>query len=86
MTDVWKLTDQELVVAAALIHERSEPLEIPLTNWERTFAEGVVKGYRTYGHISWKQRRHLREIVEKSTKLLKHRADFDVALREAMAR
>lgn len=82
--EVWDLTDQELVVAACLIKDRSDALSLPLSNWESQFVVGVRDGYRTYGLISWKQRKHLRAIVDKARKLLKHRMDFDTTLKQAM--
>jgi len=82
--EVYDLPDQRLVISVALVRERAERLDLPMNDWEKKFAESVVQGYRTYGEISWKQRKHLRQILIKATEILAHRAEFDVEMNKAI--
>lgn len=82
--EIYDLDDRRLVTAMALIESRAAALELPLTPWELGFARGIVERYKMSPRVSWKQRREMRRILEKTAEALEHRAAFTSELRAAL--
>jgi len=76
VTNVRDMTDLDLVAGAALVLEKADALELSLTQWEREFCTGVRDAFRARATISWRQRKSLRQILDKVRRVLSTRDDL----------
>jgi hypothetical protein len=79
---IHELDDQRLAAAAAVLTQRSERLQLPMSPWESRNITGIVDAFRCFGALTFRQRKVLRLFVGQLTVVLEQRASFDKLLKE----